>query len=508
MSLVKKTKVVVLSHVFMATSMVSNTACAFDNVNTNKEDSRSLAFKGGNILNPGVDSMVSNATILIRDGNIVRIQPDSKSIPDSYSIVDIEGKWVIPGLIDGHIHLAQSGSAFTRPDTIDARQIQPYETDQRWLLDNIGELLNNYLKLGITSVYDMGGPSEYLSHYRNIASEGTHPDIYAAGTLISPMEIPTLSINGNTFTKVTTSEEAVSLVKRQLNFNTKIIKIVWSQETGLSTNELSKLYGPAIELAKQHNKTVAVHVEELANAKAAIKAGADVLVHSVMREPVDDEFIRLMQSHNVTYMPTLTAFSHYFELFKNELEFSQFELEHSHSDITGSFKLLQDELSKTDHMSQLLMKYVAKVDEPEANLAKLSHKDRSIVQQLRAIFSKTFDAIRKANLKRIVEAGVNVAVGTDAGNPGTLHASSMLGELLAWSQAGVSNKKILKAATFGNAVALNLDSQIGSLLSGMHANFVVLAQSPYENLFTLAKPEMTVKRGVLVSSDGEIQDEI
>ena len=101
----------------------------------------------------------------------------------------------------------------------------------------------------------------------------------------------------------------------------------------------------------------------------------------------------------------------------------------------------------------------------------------------------------------MINSGVNVAFGTDAGNPGTLHAASVYGELLAWQQAGVSNQQILKAATFGNAKALRMESEFGTLASGKYANFVVLDDNPYETLETLTTPVMTIKAGVIFKGD-------
>ena len=482
----------------LAITVTSSPVHSFNSLNIHTNLAPDTAFVGGNVLNPSDDITISNATILVSNGQIAKIQPSSYNIPANYSVIDIKGKWVIPGLIDGHIHLAQSGGAFTRPDTINGTKIVSYEDDQKWLLANTTEILNDYLTLGITSVFDLGGPSEYLTHYRDVSKKGVFPDIYAAGSLLSPMDMPQLNLNGKTFTKVNTAKEAETLVREQLKLNTSIVKIVWSQETGLSSSELFDLYKPAIELAKRNGKILAVHVEDLVNAKEAIKAGADILVHGVMSNNIDDEFIQLMKNNNVTYMPTLSAYSHYFELFKNELAFTDFEYTHSHETVTKSFEKLMENVSDTDQMFQIFLKYVPMVDASQSELAKLSEQEQSIVGQLRAVFSSNFENIQKSNLKAMIASGVNVAFGTDAGNPGTLHGSSVIGEMVEWQKAGVSNKDILKAATFGNANALNLNEKLGALLTGKQADFVVLAQNPYEQLITLITPELTVKKGSLI----------
>lgn len=476
------------------------------NLNSNNQYAVDTAFVGVNILSPTADMPVADSTILVSQGKIVKIQPQSRPIPEHYKIVKLEDKWVIPGLIDGHIHLAQSGSAFTRPDTVDATKIMAYEKDQQWLLDNSTDILGDYIQQGITTVYDMGGPSEYLQHYRQVTQNGIYPDIYAAGTLLAPMDVPQLNINGNTFTQVTTAKAAVELVRQQLELGTNIIKMVWSQETGLSSQQLFDLYQPAIALAHQHNRLVAMHVEDLANAKVSIKAGADILVHGVMTDNIDEEFIQLMHKHKVTYMPTLTAYSHYFEWFKDQVQFSDLELKHGDPEIINSFKTLMDNLADTDQMFKIMLKYVPMVDKPEAQLAKLSEREQSIVSQLQTMFSQQTEQVQQQNLKLMQEAGVNIALGTDAGNPGTLHASSLLGEMLAWKSAGISNKNILKASTYGNAVALELDDSIGRLETGKQADFVVLEQNPYQQLSALESPFMTVKRGFTIElNQGEKQ---
>ena len=142
----------------VAALCVSIGALAFENLNTGMEYGKKRAFIGATILNPATDLQISNSTILVKQGRIVKIQPSSETIPDDYTVVDTQNKWIIPGLIDGHIHMAQSGSAFTRPDTFDATKISSYADDQRWLKNNLPTLLQNYLKLGVTTVIDMGGP--------------------------------------------------------------------------------------------------------------------------------------------------------------------------------------------------------------------------------------------------------------------------------------------------------------------------------------------------------------
>ena len=485
----------------------STSVHAFENLNSNKNYGQARAYVGGNVLNPHTDIVVSNATILVDNGKITKIQPHSEKVPSNYEVTSLDNKWVIPGLIDGHVHLSQSGSAFTRPDTINAVKIETYQADQQWLLDNLSSLLGDYLSLGITTIFDMGGPSEYIEHYKSTTQTGFYPDIYAAGSLLSPMPVPQLDHNGKIFTQVTNAEQAIAQVQNQLSFNTNIVKIVWSQETGMTAEQLMQMYQPAIAVAKKHNKTVAVHVEGLENAKQSIKAGADILVHGVFTNEIDEEIIELMKANDVTYMPTLSAYDHYMEIFSNQLTFSEHEKRHSHSKVMDSFSKLMANINDTDQMFKIFLTYIPKVDSSEQELAAMPAQDQSIIKQLRTMFSSDIQNHQMVNLRKVIASGVNVAFGTDAGNPGTLHASSVFGEMKAWQQAGISNKDILKAATFANANALNLSDRVGELSSGKFANFVVLAQNPYEQLETLKTPIMTVKGGQTAFSAQEENNE-
>ena len=484
--------------ILVAISMMSYSSHGLAANSSVTAQAKLTAFTNANILEPTVELPITDATILVANGEIVKIQPDSAAIPDKAKQVDLNDGWVIPGLIDGHVHLAQSGGAFTRPDIVDATNIHSYQDDQDWLLNNQKQLLENYTRLGITSIFDLGGPDEYLPRYQEFSQNANLPEIYFAGSLLSPMEVPKLNANGVFFNKTDSSKAAIKSINKQLENGTDILKIVWSHETGLSSQQLLDIYQPAINYAKKQNLVIAIHVEELAGAKMAVKAGADILVHGVMREKLDDELISLMKSNHVTYMHTLTAYQRYFEFFKGELQFSQFEKLNSAQTVTESFNVLSNNLTKTNQMLQIFFKYMPKVDETDENIAKLSQQEQSIVKQLKSVFSSQFIRLQKQNLKKVADADINISLGTDAGNLGTLHGASLLGEIYAWQAAGISNKDILKATTSGTAIAFDMENTIGSLSTGKRANFVVLANNPYQDITTLAQPSRVIKQGVTV----------
>ena len=435
-------------------------------------------------------------TVLVEAGNIVALLPANQAIPAQYQVVDVSGQYLLPGLMDAHVHLAQSGSAFTRPDMIDATALQPYADDQQWLQLHLPELLASYLQLGVTTVVDMGGPAARLHRYASLSQQTGLPDIVAAAELLSPASVPQLTAaDGATFLAVNTAKNATAAVRQQIQQGAAIVKIVWSQETGLSDAQLSTLYQDAINTAKAAGKIVAVHVEHLPSAKQAIRAGVDILVHGVVSAAIDAEFIALARQHQVSYLPTLTAYQHYADIFNGKLSFTEFERQMSHHPLIQSFNKLHANPAKAGELYQIFRRYMPYVDAPVAKLSELTADEQAIVAQLSAVFSQNVAQIQRQNLLLALQSGLNVAFGTDAGNPGTLHATSLLEEMRAWQQAGVSNAAILRAMTLGNAIALKLTANRGRISAGQQATFILLQHNPLQENFQLNAPLLVVQRG-------------
>jgi imidazolonepropionase-like amidohydrolase len=461
-----------------------------------------LAFVGAKVLlteQAHLNAELQPATVLVKDGYIVELLAASQTIPAHYQQVDVSGQYLLPGLIDAHVHLAQSGSAFTRPDMIEATAIQPYTDDQQWLHDHLPELLSTYLSLGVTTVVDMGGPAARLRRYASLSQQTGLPEIVAAAALLSPTSVPQLTAaDGNTFQEITSPKSASEAVRQQIRQGAAIVKIVWSQETGLSDAQLTTLYQDAINTAKAAGKIVAVHVESLTSAKQAMRAGVDILVHGVVSENIDAEFITLARQHQVSYLPTLTAYQHYADIFSGKLSFTEFEHQLSHHPLIQSFTTLNANPAKTGELYQIFRRYMRYVDAPAAKLAELSADEQSIVAQLGQVFSVNIAKIQQQNLQLALQSGLNVAFGTDAGNPGTLHATSIREEMRTWQQAGVSNAAILRAMTLGNAVALKLDHKQGHISAGQQATFILLQHNPLQENFQFSPPLMVVQRGHIV----------
>lgn len=447
----------------------------------------------------GSDADSRTATVTIERDRIVNVTAVEQAPPGGARLIDGSQLWLVPGLIDGHVHLAQSGSAFTRPDMIGATKIHSYSADQAWLAQALPGLLRDYLRLGITTVADLGGPSAHLQALQQLDCSSLCPQILSAAELLSAAPVPELS-NGDdtTFVVANDSQAAQAIVSKQFDRGARISKFVWTNEAGLTPAQLHQRFAAAMQAAKQQGQIVAVHAQDLDYAKAAMRAGADILVHGVMNAPIDAEFIALAKTHQVTYMPTLTAYQHYLDIYQQKLTFTEYEQQLADDYVIDSFAQLNANITATAPMFQLLTRYLPMVDAAAEARAALTAQEQAIVAQLAQVFSQRILQLQYRNLRAALDAGLLVGFGTDAGNPGTMHALAVAEEIHAWQRAGARPDEILYAMTAGNARAYQLAQQQGAIEPGKLATFSLLSEDPLLNPQSLLAPAYVFKNGTIV----------
>lgn len=415
--------------------------------------------------------------VLIQDGIIVKIS-DKPIEQGDIQIVHGSGKWLLPGLVDAHIHLFQSGGLYTRPDAIDLRSIKPYQEERSWLYAHADDILRSYLRLGITTVIDVGGPmSNYVIRDR-YKDEPLMPSYYCTGPLVSTYQPEAFQIDDPPIIKVRTIEEAKKIVTDQLPARPDFIKIWYIVTPGVSAADSYDIVKATIDESHKHNLKVAVHATQLTTAKLALKAGADILVHSVAGE-IDDEFVDMMKASDAVLVPTLVVHGGYDLAFSNQVGLDAHDLTYSIPYAIGS-------LLDVEH-----------IDHPQLKEA------QAYAAPMLARNTKR-DIIRKSNLQKLVEEGVTIATGTDAGNIGTLHASSYKDELEAMSDAQLTNAQIIKASTIDGAKVLDKEGLIGTIEIGKIADLIMMDDNPLEDLTALFQPQIVIKSGELINPDALI----
>jgi imidazolonepropionase-like amidohydrolase len=408
-------------------------------------------------------------TLLIENGRI-RSTNLTGPITQDMQVINGEGKWLIPGMVDAHIHLFQSGGLYTRPDVVDLTEFRTYEAERAWLKETAPDLLKRYLRCGITSVIDVGGPMYNYEIRKQYSDSTAYPNLFLTGPLVSTYQPEAFQIDDPPIIKVNTKEEAVELVKKQLPYKPDFIKIWYIVFPGQSAETTYDIVQATIEESHRHGLKVAVHATQLETARLAVQAGADILVHSV-DDPLDEVFINELINKEVVYIPTLTVHGNYVSTFAGEVQPSQ-------ADFLWANPMALGSLYDPEHL-------------PAGNALELREAN---LTALKKRYHLT-DSINRANLKLLAKYPVTIATGTDAGNIGTQHASSYFAELFAMQDAGLSAAQILQASTINGAKVLDKDKELGSIEPGKIADLVLLNANPLENIQAVQDIAYVIKAG-------------
>ena len=392
-------------------------------------------------------------------------------LPQGAKVIDGRGKWVVPGLVDSHVHFFQSGNPYTRPDVVDFNAVVPYADEVRRNKARLPATFKVWLASGVTGVVDIGGPFWNFDVRDLAVASDAAPRMAVAGPLFSFVSRPQLDLGDPPIVETDTVEATKALIAKELDRNPDYLKVWFIHQQGddLAAQEaVVKSIGDAAHAA---GKKLAVHATELVVAKAALRAGADFLVHSVLDQPVDEEFIALAKKNGVIYCPTLFVRDGYLLTLSN------------------TWKPTVEEAGRADPQILGAMDDVGEIpaDKLPAQVAKL-------------VASPPAPAPPKVamdNLRKLEEAGVTIVMGTDAGNIGTLHGPSIHREMRMMVDAGLTPLEVLRSATSNGAKALGLEGKVGAIKGGMLADLVILDADPLADIGNLARVHRTIKNGVM-----------
>lgn len=436
--------------------------------------------------------LLPNQTVVITNDLISNIQSSSKiKIPANAIIIDGKDKYLFPGLTDAHIHFFQNGGLYARPDVIDLRNKMPYNKEIKLSHQTMDDKLRRYLQNGITNVIDVGATNNFLNQRELFKNVAYAPSIYMTGPLLTTYE-PKAYENlkdDEPFSLVTTIDDGIKMVQKQLPYHPDFIKIWYiAGRDGLDVEASARKNLPVIkaiiEEAHKNNLKVAVHTTQRITAQLAVENGSDYLVHSIDDEVIKDDFVQLLKRKNIILCPTLIVHNGYSNTLGQNNNFSIHELMKADPIQLGSLLDLK-------HISDTLLTN--------------KYKNRINSEEQIAKRNKT-DAICLENLKKLSDAGVLIATGTDAGNIGTLHASSYLTELTAMQKSGMNNWQIIQASTINGAKILNKESEFGTITVGKKANLILLNANPIDTIENIAKIFRVINKGIVFNPETLIEE--
>ena len=425
------------------------------------------AFVGATLFDGTGADPVENAVMIVMGDRILEVGGAKEiEIPDYLPVVDLTGKWVVPGLIDAHIHYFQSGGLYTRPDVIDLRAWRPYETEMASIEADLQETFRRYLASGVTSVVDVGGGYGNFEFREKANQQLYAPRTAVAGPLVSTVSRPQMDIGDPPIIEVDSPEMARELVRKQLEYQPDLIKIWFIVPGDGNFTPNLPIIEATIDEAHAAGVRVAVHATQLEAARASVKAGADVLVHSVDDEAVDEEFVALVKESGAIYTSTLIVMEGYGDVLGGNVRMMDVERELGDPDVVMTW-------------SEMPMG-------PDAE--EIRARSRARLDRIMAVM--------QANLKTMQEGGAIIAAGTDAGNIGTLHGPAIHREYELMAEAGLTPREILVDATRNAALVFAAEPEMGTIAKGKFADFLILDADPLADIANLQKIHRVVKGGV------------
>jgi imidazolonepropionase-like amidohydrolase len=425
-----------------------------------------IALVGATLIDGTGGAPVADAVVVVRNGRIAcagaRGSCASSGASDEAirDTMDLRGLWVIPGLVDAHVHFGQTGWVDGRPDALDRRTDFPFERVQADLEAHPERFFRSYVCSGVTAVFDVGGFAWSYGLSARAESDAQAPHVAAAGPLLSTVDHWINLPDAKQILYIGTDSVARSAVRANLARGADAIKVWYLVRADADTVALKAVVRAAAEETHRLGARLIVHATGLWEAKDALRAGADVLVHGVMSQPIDDEFIQLARARNVIYTPTLTVGDGY-----RQVRARHFEPHYP--------------LSCVDSVT---LAHVRATDTIPGGTADVM--DRRL-------------QVGIANLTLVAHAGITIAMGTDAGNPLTLHGPSVYWEMESMQEAGMSPMEVLVASTRNGARTMGRERDFGTLEAGKMADLVVLGADPLAAIRNVREVRYVMRAGAL-----------
>ena len=404
------------------------------------------ALKNAIILNGTKDmEPITGMAVLVDRERIADIIPE-ETIPNGFEVVDLGGAYLLPGLINLHVHLATSGKppkAEKKPPNY--KLLFQILSKSRLVLAVIKRMTAGYAKTelmsGVTTIRTVAGILDIDAQIRDQINAGAiiGPRILSANTAVS---VPGGHFAGSIATEADSPEMAAEHVRQIAETKPDLIKLMITGGVMDSSAEGEpgvlrmppEIVKGACEEAHRLGYLVAAHVESPEGVRVALENGVDTIEHGAR---LTEETIRLFKERGASLICTLSP----------ALPYAEFELSESHA-------------------------------------LPIAKKNGRIVMD------GMIDCA-----KACLEHGIPVGLGNDVGCPFVLHYNFWRELCCYHKYIGASNRDSLHAATLGNAKIVGIDSETGSIEKGKSADMIVVRDNPLNDLSALRNVSMVIIKG-------------
>ncbi len=403
-------------------------------------NSGKVALVGARVIDGTGNAPIEDATVLISGGIIQAVGAKNViRIPADFQRIDVEGKTLMPLLVDDHAHLGQ---------TINGLDPSP----DAYSDENIGAQLERLLAYGVGTIAIMGTDRDLIYSLREDQQAGRLPGahFYTAGRGFGVKGgAPGGAGAAWDVNRPETPEEARAEVREVAAHHPSFVKIWVDDSYGRAPKMKPEIYRAIIDEAHRHQLRALAHVYYLNDAKSLLAAGIDGLMHSIRDQPVDPEVIASLKAHNTLYVPTLV---------RDESTFIY---------ATGP-PWLSDPFFRAGVSPAVLDKL------PSAAFQQHAAADPDLGMNSDSL------SMAEVNLKTLFDAGVRVGFGTDAGMPGRFLGYFEHRELQLMVQSGLTPMQAIVCATRTAAQFLGRD--FGTLQPAQRADIMVLDANPLEDI--------------------------
>lgn len=416
---------------------------------------QSIVIRDVTLLDGTGEAALSDAWVSIADNYILGI--GTGNAPDAPLVIDGHGHFLIPGLIDAHVHIG-GGRIRTEGDAaseMEARRAAAIPA------------LHGYLYSGVTTVYDSGNFSDFIFPLREEERAGRilSPRIYATGGVVA---FPG-GYGAGPGATVIGSEADFGQLDTHLDYKPDMVKILLDPQGRRGIPEApvfpSRLLTKVIERIHDRDIRTTVHIPSEAEAREAIAAGIDALAHLPARTELSDDFIALASAQRVPMATTLAVFSNIARV----------------ADDPGMFDTPL---------------YQAVLPRGERTRQQTVERDRYISSGMSDFFARMLPGMQQ-RLLALYEGGAVLALGTDRSFGPTVHQ-----ELSLIVQSGIPPAQVLRMATLNAAIYLGIEDHLGSIQPGKLADMVLLSADLTVDITNAEKIVLVIKNGEVIDRTG------
>ncbi|TFW12621.1 amidohydrolase family protein [Brevundimonas intermedia] len=415
-------------------------------VGVSSEPTTTFVEAGRLLADPSNGVVQRDKTLVIRGNQVVEVRDGFVGDPSQGKVVNLREAFVLPGLIDSHVHLTGQQNPNSRLEEVTLSDADQAMVGARYA--------RRTLMAGFTTVADLGASNEAIFALRNAVKTGDVPGprIIASGSSVS-IHGGHGDVNGyrddvmhllSSESICSGAEDCMRAVRTQVRAGADIIKItatggvLSNTAAGLGQQFSDPELTAIVDSAHRMGRQVTAHAHGVDGINAFLRAGGDSIEHGTY---LDDQSIRLFKSNGAWLIPTLLA---------------------------GDF--------------------VARIASGPDNFFTPAQTAKALEAG-----PKMLDMARRAH-----EGGVKIAFGTDSGV--SAHGDNAQ-EFALLVRAGLSPLEAIQAATVGAAEHLRISNEAGKIAPGMPADIVAVSGDPLSDVTELERMRFVMKSGVVYRAD-------